>query len=108
MGFRDHRVQLQRPTIGFYPMTPVQILWFVRHSAVSMLISHSHFDWMDRKKLVDSVERFVLGGFSRQKSARRGRAFITRFIPGATTSHNRRRALRYRGIVVNTPTFIRT
>jgi AcrR family transcriptional regulator len=67
LQFRDHlaRLSQQGLKISFDPMTAVQILWFAGHGAVSLLISHSHFPWTDRKKLIDSLERFVMAGLSR-------------------------------------------
>jgi AcrR family transcriptional regulator len=67
LRFRDHLVQLSRQGLafGFDPITAVHILWFIGHGAVSLLISHSHFPWMDRNKLIDSLERFVMAGLAR-------------------------------------------
>ena len=52
-------------------MIAVQILWFVGHGAVSLLISRSHFPWSERKKLVNSLEQFVFAGLA--ASPKRGR-----------------------------------
>jgi len=67
LRFRAHLARLSRQglKIRFDPMTAVQMLWFVGHGAVSLLISHSHFPWTERKKLTDSLERFVMAGLSR-------------------------------------------
>lgn len=64
LRFRDHLVRMgkQGLKIGPDPMTAVQILWFVGHGAVSLLISRSHFPWSERKRLLNSLERFVLAG----------------------------------------------
>jgi AcrR family transcriptional regulator len=64
LAFRNHLVRLSRQgtTVGADPMTAVQILWFVGHGAVSLLISRSHFPWAGRKKLINDLERFVLTG----------------------------------------------
>ncbi|MBV8337463.1 MAG: TetR/AcrR family transcriptional regulator [Alphaproteobacteria bacterium] len=64
LQIRDHLARLKKQglEIGFDPMTAVQILWFVGHGAVSLLISRSHFPWSERTQLIDSLERFVLAG----------------------------------------------
>jgi AcrR family transcriptional regulator len=66
LKFRDHLAKLSKQglKIGPDPMTAVQILWFVGHGAVSLLISRAHFPWSERSKLIKSLERFVLAGLS--------------------------------------------
>ncbi len=54
----------QGARITIDPMTAVQILWFVGHGTVSLLISRSHFPWVERSKLIDQLERFVLAGLA--------------------------------------------
>jgi AcrR family transcriptional regulator len=58
------RLAKQGAPIAIDPMTAVQILWFVGHGAVSLLISRSHFPWVERNKLIDQLERFVLAGLA--------------------------------------------
>ena len=43
-------------------LTAVQLLWFVGHGAVSLLISRPHFPWADRDDLIERLERFALVG----------------------------------------------
>jgi AcrR family transcriptional regulator len=66
LKFKDHLAKLSKQgvKIGPDPMTAVQIMWFLGHGAVSLLISRAHFPWSDRKKLIKSLERFVLAGLS--------------------------------------------
>ena len=47
---------------GLDPMAAAQILWFVGHGAVSLLISRSHFPWADRETLIDGVVNLVIKG----------------------------------------------
>jgi AcrR family transcriptional regulator len=66
LRFHDLLAKLakQGARINIDPMTAVQILWFVGHGAVSLLISRSHFPWVERNKLIDQLERFVLAGLA--------------------------------------------
>jgi AcrR family transcriptional regulator len=66
LRFRDYLAELSRlgVPIRFDPMTAVQILWFVGHGAVSLLISRSHFPWIEREKLIGSLEHFVVAGLT--------------------------------------------
>ncbi len=66
LRFHDLLAKLakQGARIKIDPMTAVQILWFVGHGAVSLLISRPHFPWVERNKLVDQLERFVLAGLA--------------------------------------------
>jgi AcrR family transcriptional regulator len=66
LRFRDHLAALtkQGVRIKVDPTLAVQILWFVGHGAVSLLISRSHFPWSERKKLIDGLERFVRNGLT--------------------------------------------
>lgn len=66
LRFRDHLVALtsQGVRIKPDPMVAVQILWFVGHGAVSLLISRSHFPWAARKKLIEGLEQFVRAGLT--------------------------------------------
>jgi AcrR family transcriptional regulator len=66
LKFRDHLAKLKKEgvAIGPDPLTAVQLLWFVGHGTVSLLISRSHFPWAEHRKLIDRLERFVLTGLS--------------------------------------------
>ncbi len=66
LRFHDLLAKLAREgaRINIDPMTAVQILWFVGHGAVSLLISRAHFPWVERNKLIDQLERFVLAGLA--------------------------------------------
>ena len=66
LRFRDHLAALTpaEPLGGLDPMTAAQILWFVGHGAVSLLISRPHFPWVERGQLIDSLERIVIAGLS--------------------------------------------
>lgn len=66
LRFRDHLAQLSKQGLEISPdpMTAVQILWFVGHGAVSLLISRSHFPWSERRKLIKHLEGFVLAGLT--------------------------------------------
>ncbi|HEY3798437.1 MAG TPA: TetR/AcrR family transcriptional regulator [Caulobacteraceae bacterium] len=44
------------------PLAATQILWFVGHGAVSLLISRPDFPWADRETLIDGLEMLVLNG----------------------------------------------
>lgn len=63
---REHLAALSQRglRVGLDPLTAAQILWFVGHGAVSLLISHSHFPWDKREKLLKKLEAFVLGGLA--------------------------------------------
>lgn len=64
LRFRDHLVALARDgAFGSLDATAVaQILWFVGHGAVSLLISRPHFPWVDRQLLLDGLVDMVLKG----------------------------------------------
>jgi AcrR family transcriptional regulator len=66
LRFHDHLASLKKRgmPLGLDPMTAVQILWFVGHGAVSLLISRSHFPWAERETLIESLEHFVLAGLA--------------------------------------------
>jgi AcrR family transcriptional regulator len=66
LRFRDHLASLDEAgvSLALDPMTAVQILWFVGHGAVSLLITRSHFPWSERAKLIASLEHFVLAGLT--------------------------------------------
>jgi AcrR family transcriptional regulator len=66
LRFRDHLAKLgeQGVPLDLDPMTAVQILWFVGHGAVSLLITRSHFPWSERAKLIESLEHFVIAGLA--------------------------------------------
>jgi AcrR family transcriptional regulator len=71
LRFRDHLAALApkgRPA-GLDPMIVAQILWFVGHGTVSLLISRSHFPWADRDLLIDSLEQVLMAGLSAQETA---------------------------------------
>jgi AcrR family transcriptional regulator len=74
LRFHDHLAALSRQglRVGFDPMTAVQILWFVGHGAVSLLISHSHFPWVEQRKLLEKLEAFVLAGLAAAGEAEAG------------------------------------
>ncbi len=44
------------------PLAMTQILWFVGHGAVSLMISRPHFPWADRDRLIDGLETIILKG----------------------------------------------
>ncbi|HSZ50416.1 MAG TPA: TetR/AcrR family transcriptional regulator [Caulobacteraceae bacterium] len=44
------------------PLVVTQILWFIGHGAVSLLISRPDFPWADRETLIDGLEALVLNG----------------------------------------------
>ena len=66
LRFRDHLAVLaSHGALGGYdPMLITQMLWFVGHGAVSLLISRPHFPWLDRKMLIDTLERVLLTGLT--------------------------------------------
>jgi AcrR family transcriptional regulator len=66
LRFRDHLARLgeEGVPLGLEPTTAVQILWFVGHGAVSLLITRPHFPWSEREKLLGSLEHFVLAGLT--------------------------------------------
>jgi len=47
---------------GLSPLVVTQILWFLGHGAVSLLISRPNFPWADRETLVDGATAMVLNG----------------------------------------------
>jgi len=47
---------------GLDPLVITQILWFVGHGAVSLLISRPNFPWADRETLLDGLETLILNG----------------------------------------------
>lgn len=47
---------------GQDPMVVTQILWFVGHGAVSLLISRPSFPWADRDILLDGLETLIVNG----------------------------------------------
>ncbi|HEY2049669.1 MAG TPA: TetR/AcrR family transcriptional regulator [Caulobacteraceae bacterium] len=51
------------------PLVVTQILWFVGHGAVSLLISRPDFPWADRETLIDGLETLVLNGVFGQAAA---------------------------------------
>jgi AcrR family transcriptional regulator len=67
LRFRDHLAALssQRLLGDHDPMLVAQLLWFVGHGAVSLLISRPHFPWLDRRVLIDSLENILIAGFGR-------------------------------------------
>jgi AcrR family transcriptional regulator len=44
------------------PIVVTQILWFVGHGAVSLLISRPDFPWADRETLFDGLETLIVDG----------------------------------------------
>jgi AcrR family transcriptional regulator len=67
LRFRDHLAALAtRGVLGCYdPMLVTQMLWFVGHGTVSLLISRPHFPWLDRSLLIDSLEHVLIGGLAK-------------------------------------------
>lgn len=66
LRFRDHLATLAaRGVLGNHdPMLVTQMLWFVGHGAVSLLISRPHFPWLDRNVLIDTLERVLAAGLA--------------------------------------------
>jgi AcrR family transcriptional regulator len=66
LRFRDHLSALisDEQLGSLDPMVAAQILWFVGHGAVSLLISRSHFPWADRETLINGVVNLVIKGLS--------------------------------------------
>jgi AcrR family transcriptional regulator len=64
MRFGELLADLAGPDLlgSLSPLAATQILWFVGHGAVSLLISRPDFPWADRKTLIDGLERLVLNG----------------------------------------------
>lgn len=64
LRFRDHLAALaSRGGLGSYDaMLVTQMLWFVGHGTVSLLISRPHFPWLNRDLLIDSVEHVLIAG----------------------------------------------
>jgi AcrR family transcriptional regulator len=75
LRFRDHLKALSKQGLRIAPdpMIAVQILWFVGHGAVSLLISRSHFPWSERKKLVNSLEQYVFAALAGGGAGKRTR-----------------------------------
>jgi AcrR family transcriptional regulator len=71
LRFRDHLATLAaRGALGGYdPMLVSQMLWFVGHGTVSLLISRPHFPWLDRDLLIDSLEKVLIAGLTNPSSA---------------------------------------
>lgn len=67
LRFRDHLAALlsAEQLGGLDPLIASQILWFVGHGAVSLLISRSHFPWADRETLIEGVVNVVINGLRR-------------------------------------------
>jgi AcrR family transcriptional regulator len=67
LGFRDHLAALaSRGVLGPHdPMLVTQMLWFVGHGAVSLLISRPHFPWLDRELLIATLERVLMAGLTK-------------------------------------------
>jgi AcrR family transcriptional regulator len=66
LRFRDHLVALAASgVLGDHdPLLAAQLLWFVGHGTVSLLISRPHFPWLDRALLLDELERVVMAGLA--------------------------------------------
>ena len=64
LRFRDHLASLAADgVLGRHdPMLVAQLLWFVGHGAVSLLISRRQFPWIDRQILIDKLEEVVVAG----------------------------------------------
>ena len=64
LRFKDHLATLmQSKQLGeLDPMIATQILWFVGHGVVSLLISRAHFPWADRETLMTGLEQIVISG----------------------------------------------
>jgi AcrR family transcriptional regulator len=67
LRFRDHLAALTpiEHLGSLDPMIAAQILWFVGHGTVSLLISRSHFPWADRETLVNGVVNVVINGLGK-------------------------------------------
>lgn len=72
LRFCDHLATLAtRGVLGNHdPMLVAQMLWFVGHGAVSLLISRPHFPWLDRTLLIDSLERVLVAGLAMSDASR--------------------------------------
>jgi AcrR family transcriptional regulator len=68
LRFRDHLAALAPYGLlgSLDPMTATQILWFVGHGAVSLLVSRPHFPWVDRSILVEEMVTMVTNGLVHQ------------------------------------------
>lgn len=66
LRFRDHLAALAEDGAlgGLDAMAAAQILWFVGHGAVSLLISRPHFPWIDRETLIDGLADVLLKGLA--------------------------------------------
>jgi AcrR family transcriptional regulator len=51
------------------PLVATQILWFIGHGAVSLLISRPDFPWADRETLIDGLEALILNGLPGRTAA---------------------------------------
>ena len=64
LRFRDHLAALAREgALGAHdPMLVAQLLWFIGHGTVSLLISRPHFPWLEREALTRNLEDIVIAG----------------------------------------------
>jgi AcrR family transcriptional regulator len=70
LRLRDHLAALGANHLlgGRDPMLVAQILWFVGHGAVSLLISRPHFPWVERQQLIGSLEEVLIAGLASPSS----------------------------------------
>jgi AcrR family transcriptional regulator len=64
MRFAELLAGISKPEIlgDMEPLVVTQILWFIGHGAVSLLISRPDFPWADRETLIDGLETLILNG----------------------------------------------
>jgi AcrR family transcriptional regulator len=64
LRFRHHLAALMSAEElgGLDPTVAAQILWFIGHGTVSLLISRSHFPWADRETLIEGAVNVAIEG----------------------------------------------
>ena len=64
MRFAELLADLSGPDLlgELEPLVATQILWFIGHGAVSLLISRPDFPWADRETLIEGLESLILNG----------------------------------------------